>query len=104
MIACEIPEAYMLPHPVHIRVDESGLDFGKASIIAKDQAKAYYSDAMLLSWYDRKKGLYSPHEVKCCSHGKPSWVEYAKSRGGNLTIDINSEEYVFVFCGKQDLS
>lgn len=104
MMSCEIPEAYMLPNPVHIEVEEPGLDFDKAEIIAKNQAKSYYSGAMLLSWYDKKEGRYAPHEVECCSEGKPSWVEYAKSRGGNLTIDINAEEYVFVFRGKQGLS
>jgi hypothetical protein len=30
-------------------------------------------------------------------------VDYAKSRGGNLTIDINDEEYVFIFQGKPTL-
>jgi hypothetical protein len=104
MISCEIPEAYMLPNPVHIEVEEPGLDFEIAERIAKNQAKAYSSDAVLLSWYDKKEGRYSPHEVVCCSEGKPSWVKYAKSRGGNLTIDVNAEEYVFVFRGKQALS
>jgi hypothetical protein len=59
---------------------------------------------MLLSWFDKKSGRYSPHEAECCKEGKPSWVEYAKSRGGNLTIDINDEDFVFVFMGKPDLS
>jgi hypothetical protein len=103
MMACERPESYMLPNPVHLRIEE-GLDFHKAQRIAKDQAKSYYSDAMLLSWFDKKNGRYSPYDVECCADGKPSWVEYAKSRGGNLTIDINDEDYVFVFLGKPNLS
>jgi len=103
MKACERPEFYMLPNPVHLRIDED-IDFHGAETIAKDQAKAYYSDAMLLSWFDKKTGRYSPHDVECCAEGKPSWVEYAKSRGGNLTIDINHEDYVFVFLGKPGLS
>ena len=102
--SCEIPESTMLPNPVHLNVDDCDLDFSKAEMIAKDQAKSYHSGAMLLSWYDRKLGRYSPHDVECCAEGKPSWVSYAKSRGGNLTIDINNEEYVFVFRGKQGLS
>jgi hypothetical protein len=72
--------------------------------ILRLQAKSYYSDAMLLSWFDKKNGRYSPYDVECCGEGKPSWVEYAKSRGGNLTIDINNEDYVFVFLGKPSLS
>ena len=104
MTWCEIPYAHVLPDPVHIKVEASSLDFEKAELIAKNQAKSYSSDALLLSWFDKKEGRYSPHDVECCSNGKPSWVEYARSRDGNLTIDINADEYVFVFRGKQGLS
>jgi hypothetical protein len=104
VISCEMPASYMLPNPVHLDIREPELDFLKAERIAKDQAKSYYSDAMLLSWFNKKEGHYSPHDIECCAEGKPSWVTYAKSRGGNLTIDINNEEYVFVFRGKQGLS
>ena len=101
---CEIPDARTLENPIHLKMKEAGLDFYRAEQFAKTQAKSYASDAMLLSWYDRKNGRYSPHDVECCVEGKPSWFTYAKSRGGNLTIDINDEEYVFVFRGKQTLS
>ena len=98
MKRCEIPKEDMLPNPVHLTLEKTGLDFESAQKVAKDLAKSYTSEAMLLSWFDRKVGSYSPHEIECCKEGKPpSWVEYAKSRGGNLTIDINNEEYVFVF-------
>ena len=103
MRMCELPNAYMLPTPVQMRIEED-LDFLKAERIAKDQAKSFYSDAILLSWFDKKNGRYSPYNVECCSEGRPSWVEYARSRGGNLTIDINDEDYVFVFLGKPGLS
>jgi hypothetical protein len=103
MLACERPDKNMLPNPVHLRTD-GDLDFMKAQNIAKDQAKAYYSEPMLLSWFDKKNGRYSPHEAECCVEGKPSWVEYARSRGGNLTIDINDDDFVFVFMGKSGLS
>ena len=104
MNSCEFPEEYMLPNPVHLKIEKPELDFVEAKRIAEDQARSYYSDAMLLSWYDKQKGRYSPHEVTCCAEGKPSWVSYAKSRGGSLTIDINNEAYVFVFRGKEGLS
>jgi hypothetical protein len=51
---------------------------------------------MLLAWYEKKTGRYSP-PVECCGKEKPSWVVYAESRGGNITIDINKEEYVFIY-------
>jgi hypothetical protein len=105
MEPCEIPREDRLPNPVHLKLEGPGLDFERATKAAKNLAKSYSSDAMLVSWFDRKAGRYSPHEVHCCKEGEPpSWVEYARSRGGNLTIDINHEEYVFVFRGKQGLS
>ena len=105
MERCEIPKEDMLPNPVHHKLEESGLDFERAQKAAKNLAMTYFSDAMLLSWFDRKAGRYSPQVVECCKEGgPPSWIEYATSRGGNLTIDINDEEYVFVFRGKQGLS
>lgn len=103
MRMCEIPNVKSLPTPVHMRIPEA-LDFTRAQRLAKEQARSFYHDAMLLSWYDRENGRYSPHDVECCSDGKPSWVEYANSREGNLTIDINDEEYIFIFRGKPGLS
>jgi hypothetical protein len=103
MLACERPRRDMLPAPVHLQI-AGDLDFTEAQNIAKDQARTYYSDSMLLSWFDKKNGRYSPHEAECCTEGKPSWVEYARSRGGNLTIDINDGDFIFVFMGKPGLS
>ena len=108
MMSCEIPKSYMLSNPVHLTVPltirDSDLDFEKAGMYAKKHAKSYYSDAMLLSWYDKNKGRYSPHGIECCSEGNPSWVTYAKSRGGNIAVDINNEEYVFIFRGEDGAS
>ena len=51
---------------------------------------------MLLAWYDRGAGTFSP-QVTCCGDDKPAWLIYAESRGGDLVIDINEEAYVFVY-------
>ena len=51
---------------------------------------------MLLAWYDRGAGQFSP-QVTCCGDAKPTWLIYAESRGGDLVIDINEEAYVFVY-------
>jgi hypothetical protein len=101
MVKCHVPKADMLPNPIHIKVEKADLDFNKALVIAKKEAEGYRVDAMLLSWYDKKRDFYSP-QVECCGEDEPSWVVYAKSRGGDLTIDINDEEYVFIFRGKQE--
>ena len=108
MMSCEIPKPYMLSNPVHLTVhltiEDPDLDFAKAEMNAKKQAKSHYSDAMLLSWYDKNKERYSPYGIECCSDGNPSWVTYAKSRGSNIAIDINNEEYVFIFRGENGSS
>jgi hypothetical protein len=51
---------------------------------------------MLLAWFDKKNGRFSP-PVECCGDEKPAWIIYAESRGGNITIDINQEAYVFIY-------
>ena len=51
---------------------------------------------MLLAWYDRDAGAFSP-QAPCCTDDKPGWLVYAESRGGDLVIDLNREAYVFVY-------
>ena len=105
MEQCEIPKENMLPNPVHLKIVEPGLDFEQAQRAARNLAKAYYSEPKLLSWFDKSRERYSPEDIEDCKEGEPpSWLEYATSRGGNLAIDVNDEEYVFVFQGKQELS
>ena len=104
MRACEIPKEESLFTPVHLKLEGRELDFQRAERAAINLARAYYTEPVVLSWYDGKKGIFSPGDVERCVEGKPGWVDYAKSRGGNLTIDINDEEYVFIFQGKPNLS
>ena len=75
------------PHP---------LDFGEARKLADQKAKELGEDPMLLAWYEQKSGTFSP-PVECCSEIKPGWIVYAESRGGSITIDINDEEYIFIY-------
>ena len=102
MQACEIPKGDMLPNPVYVLLDKTELDFGRAQDAAKNLAKKLYWDPMLLSWFDKNAGKHSPQDVTCCTEGKPGWVEYAKSRGGDFSVDINYEEYVFIFRGGEE--
>ena len=102
MESSQIPKKDMLPNPVYVVLDQSGLDFERAQDAARNLAKKLYWEPMLLSWYDKNAGKYSPQDVTCSSEGKPGWVEYARSRGGNFTVDINYEEYVFIFRGGEE--
>ena len=58
---------------------------------------------MLLAWFDRARGVFSPN-ITCCREDKPSWLTYAESRGGDIVICINDLDYVFVFRGLTDRS
>jgi hypothetical protein len=86
----------MLRDPQDVNAPEDGLDFNKAKNLADEKARSIRPDAMLLSWYDRKSGKYSPN-VECCGEEKPSWLIYAESRGGDLSVSVNNEEFVFVY-------
>ena len=79
-----------------IEVEDAGLDFVRAKEIATREARRRAADAMLLSWNDRKRGVFYP-DVECGSRQRPAWIVFAESRGGNLTVDINDGEYTFIF-------
>jgi hypothetical protein len=51
---------------------------------------------MLLSWYNGKTNESYPN-LECGPGDKPAWIIYAESRGGDLTIDINEGQYVFIY-------
>jgi hypothetical protein len=86
----------MLRNPIDIGVFNEPLDFARARAIAQVRARQEAADPMLLAWFDRGAGRFSP-QVTCCSDDKPAWLVYAESRGGDLVIDINGEAYVFVY-------
>jgi hypothetical protein len=86
----------MLKDPLDLRVDEPCLDFARAQALAVQRAREAAAEPILLAWYNRETGEFSPR-VPCCRDDKPAWLIYAESRGGDLIIDINDEAYVFVF-------
>ena len=81
---------------IKIKIDNSDLGFVAAKDIAKQKAKETCEDPMLLSWYQGKTGESYPN-LECGSGDKPAWMTYAESRGGDLTIDINEGQYVFIY-------
>ncbi|QTA88772.1 AF1514 family protein [Desulfonema magnum] len=95
MKACKTSIKEYLSNPVKISEDPCP-DFNKAKDIAKQKAKTLGTDPMLLAWYQGKTGDYVP-KAECGSGDKPGWIVYAESRGGNITIDINDEEYIFIY-------
>ena len=99
MNSCRPVTEEILTHPIHIQTNGQELDFSTAKKLAYKEAQKHSTDPMLMAWFDKKADQYSPL-VDCCGEDKPSWVIYAESRGGNITIDINHEEYVFIYLGE----
>jgi len=95
MAECLALEKHMLKNPIQIQVDAE-LDFAQAKQWADREAKKITNNPMLLAWYNAKTGEFSP-QVTCCGEDRPAWLIYAESRGGTICIDINEEEFIFVY-------
>ena len=80
---------------VGVTVTGCELDFDTAQRLAQALAARRGAEAMLVAWFDRRRGRASP-EVPECQH-RPGWLVYAQSHGGNLRVDVNGGEYVFIF-------
>jgi len=104
MDGCELPTTETFDKAIHLHLGAKELTFEEAKHAAYATAKTYGSDPMLLSWFDKKNGTYSPSVIECCDRGEPSWLTCAHSLGGGLAVDINDEDYIFVFRGKESLS
>ena len=96
MPACKTITKEDLTNPIEVQIEEKGLDYETAKLVADQKAMEIASDPMLLGWYDSFTGRFSPN-VECCSEHKPGWIVYAEARGGNITIDINNERFVFIY-------
>jgi hypothetical protein len=96
MAECMPLSREMLKNPIDIYVRDKPLDFSEARGLADRRAREEDADPMLLAWYNRGNGEFSP-QVTCCGEDRPAWLIYAENRGGDLVIDINDEAYVFVY-------
>lgn len=96
MTDCKYITKDMLSHPVMLRVNDVSLDYFSAKILADRKAKELSSDPMLMAWFDRNSGTFAPGSI-CCDRDKPSWLVYAESRGADISVDINDQDYVFVY-------
>lgn len=90
------PLKYYLINPVKIKTDEQDLDFVTAQSMADAKVKSLCPDPTLVSWYDATTGECHPN-TKACSAGKPGWLYYAESCNCDVTVDINDEQYVFIY-------
>ena len=96
-ISCKKLSRDHITNAISITHKRGKLDLKTAKDIAFETARTKVPEPMLLAWYEKKTGRFSP-PVQCCDEEKPSWLVYAESRGGEVVVDINDLEYVFVFC------
>ena len=80
---------------IKITVEGARLDFSLAKRLGEDLASGVVSDPMLIAWYDGKKGEEHP-QVPECQH-KPGWLAYAEGHEGRIRVDVNENEYCFIF-------
>ncbi len=86
----------MLPNPIPMKIagEQCNFECVKKKVVSK--AMAFAREPELLSWYDGKRQVYAPND-ECCVEGEPNWLAYALAKGADLAIDVNDEEYVFLF-------
>ena len=90
------PLKYQLINPLKIRTDLSNLDFSTAKTLAENKVKSLCPDPVLVSWYDATTGDHYP-DMECTAAGKPGWLDYAEVRNCDMTVDINDEQFIFVY-------
>jgi uncharacterized protein DUF5619 len=95
MTDCTYVSKWMLCNPIPFATGDS-LNFSTASSVPDNKARERGIGTMLLAWFDKKSQKFAPDQI-CCDRDKPSWLVYAETRGGDITVDINNEEYVFVY-------
>lgn len=80
---------------IDVSVRGAALDYAATHALAEVLSKKVARDAMLVAWFDGKNDVGYPVIQECTD--KPGWVAYAESHGGNLGVNINGGEFVFVF-------
>ena len=60
----------MLKDPIEIQVDDPNLDFSQAQTLARRRAGEVCAEPMLLAWFDRARGQFSPN-ITCAGKTNP---------------------------------
>lgn len=78
-----------------INIEGKAPDPSLARKLADDLASGSLAEPMLVAWYDGIKGEEHPHVPECQS--KPGWLSYAEGHGGRIRIDVNEDQYSFIY-------
>lgn len=82
---------------ITIAVDGAELDWDVARDLAFSLANRHNEDPMLMSWFDKTTGKFSPSCCKCEIKDGPAWEIYGKNHGGRYRISVNDDTYVFIY-------
>ena len=80
---------------VELSTPSTSLDLNAARAMAESAATSVAQEVMLVAWFDGKNNKGHPDAVECT--GKPGWLAYAESHGGNIRVNTNHHEFVFIF-------
>lgn len=80
---------------VEVNVQGVSLDYAAARAVAQPLAEKAAGEVMLVAWFDGKAGKGHPDARECT--GKPGWLAYAESHGGDIQVNVNHHEFVFIF-------
>jgi len=80
---------------IRIAVEGKQLDFTLARRLGEALVSGMISEPLLVAWFDGKKGEEHP-AIPECQH-KPGWLAYAEGHGGRIRVDVNDNEYSFIF-------
>jgi hypothetical protein len=73
------------------------IDFDSARDAALALVSVEIAEPMLISWCDRERNIHSPSCLKCEIKGKPGWDVYGLNHGGRFRVNINNEQYIFIY-------
>jgi hypothetical protein len=59
-MTCKILTREMLGSPIDVPLEDAVVDFSRAKQAADARARQVTEDPMLLAWYDRRSGEFSP--------------------------------------------
>jgi hypothetical protein len=78
-----------------------GMDYDKAQKAARDAALGVVGDVMLVSCYDRTRNKMIPEAVSSKEEHDGHRI-YAESRGADIRVTVNNDEYDFFFVSIAD--
>lgn len=80
---------------IRITAAECNVDFNQARRLAEEVIADMVRMPTLVAWFDGKKGV--EHPVAQENQQETGWLAYAAGHNGRVRVDINEDEYSFIF-------